>query len=78
MLRTPKLATGLRKPRAFREYKDAVVEHRLLTSYQKSANKILPKAEYELLSEFVRISKRKCQRLRKALDQKSSKQSSAA
>lgn len=78
MLRTPKLATGLRKPRALREYKDAVVEHRLLSGYQKSANKILPKAECELLSEFVQISKRKCQQLRKALDQKSGKHSSAA
>jgi hypothetical protein len=78
MLRTSQLATRLRKPRALREYKDAVVEHRLLSSYQKSANKVLPKAECELLSEFVLISKRKCQRLRKALDQKSGKHRSAA
>ena len=78
MVRTSKLATRLRKPRALREYKDAVAERRLLANYLKAAVQVLPKAECELLSEFVQISKRKCQRLRKALDQKSGKHSSAA
>ncbi len=78
MVRTSKLATRLRKPRALREYRDAVAERRLLANYLKAAVQVLPKAECELLSEFVQISKRKCQRLRKALDQKSGKHSSAA
>jgi hypothetical protein len=78
MVRTSKLATRLRKPRALREYKDAVAERRLLANYLKAATKVLPKAECELLSEFVQISKRKCQRLRRAVDQKSGKHSSAA
>ena len=78
MVRTSKLATRLRKPRALREYKDAVAERHLLANYLKAAIQVLPKAECELLSEFVQISKRKCQRLRKALDQKSGKHSSAA
>jgi hypothetical protein len=78
MVRTSKLATRSRKPRALREYKDAVTERRLLANYLKAAIQALPKAECELLLEFVQISKRKCQRLRKALDQKSGKHSSAA
>jgi len=78
MVRTSKLAARLRKPRASREYKDAVTEHRLLAKYLEAAIQALPKAECELLSEFVQISQRKCQRLRKALDQKSGKHSSAA
>jgi hypothetical protein len=78
MVRTSKLATRLRKPRALREYKDAVAERRLLAEYLKAAIQVLPKAECDLLSEFVQISDRKCQRLRKALDQKSGKHSSAA
>jgi hypothetical protein len=61
-----------------REYKDAVAEHRLLSSYLKAATRVLPKPECGLLAEFVQISKRKCQRFRKALDQKPGKHSSAA
>ncbi len=77
-MRTTKIATRLRKPRVLREYKDAVVEHRLLSSYMNAATKVLPKAECELLAEFAQISKQKCQRLKKALDQPSGKQRSAA
>ena len=63
-MRTSKLATRLRKPRALREYEDATVEHRLLARYLKQASQVLTKAERALLSEFVEISKGKCQRLK--------------
>jgi len=56
-MRTSKLAIPLRKPRVLRESKDAAVEHRLLQNYLKAATKSLPKAEYQLLSKFVQISK---------------------
>ena len=78
MVRTTKVATRLRKPRALREYKDAVVEYRLLSSYVKAASKVLPNAERELLAEFAQISKQKCQRLKKTLDRSSGKHRSAA
>jgi hypothetical protein len=77
-VRTSKIANPVRKPRVLREYKDAVAEQRLLSSYLKAATRVLPKPECGLLAEFAQISKWKCQRLRKALDQKSSKHSSAA
>jgi hypothetical protein len=77
-VRTSKIATHLRKPRAFREYKDATVEHRLLANYLKAATEVLPQAECSLLSEFVHISKGKCQRLKKALERPSGKHRSAA
>jgi hypothetical protein len=78
IVRTSKVATPVRKPRVLREYKDAVAEQRLLSSYLKAATRVLPKPERGLLAEFAQISKRKCQRLRKALDQKSNKNRSAA
>jgi hypothetical protein len=77
-MRTSKLATRSRKPRALREYQDAAVEHRLLARYMRAGHKALPKAEYALLSEFVQISKGKCRQLKKALERPSGKQRSAA
>ncbi len=77
-MRTSKLATRLRKPRALREYQDATLEHRLLARYLRAGHKALPKAEYALLSEFVLISKGKCRQLKKALERPSSKHRSAA
>jgi hypothetical protein len=77
-VRISKIATRLRKPRMFREYKDATVQHRLLANYLKVATKVLPQTECSLLSEFVHISKGKCQRLKKALERPSGKQRSAA
>jgi hypothetical protein len=68
----------VRKPRAFREYKDATFQHRLIANYLKAGTKVLPKAECALLSEFVHISKGKCQRLKKALERPSGKHRSAA
>jgi hypothetical protein len=73
-----KVANPVRKPRVLREYKDAVAEHRLLSSYLKAATRVLPKPECGLLAEFAQISKQKCQRLKKALDQPSGKHRSAA
>lgn len=77
-MRTSKLATRLRKPRALREYQDATLEHRLLAGYLRAGYKALPKAEYALLSEFVLISKGKCRQLKKALERPSGKHRSAA
>jgi hypothetical protein len=76
-MRISKLATRLRKPRALREYQDAMDEHRLLARYLRSSFKALPKAEYALLSEFVLISKRKCRQLKKALERPTGKQLSS-
>ena len=42
--------------------KIASAEYRRLMTYFKAATKVLTKAEHELLSEFIQISKRKCQR----------------
>ena len=78
MVRTATVAARLRKPPVLKEYKDCVAEHRRLVSYLKTATNALPKAECELLSEFARISKRKCQRLRKTIDRQSLKNRSAA
>jgi hypothetical protein len=61
-----------------KEYKTAVAEYRRLSTYLKAAVKVLNRPEVELLSEFAQISKKKCQRLRRALDRQSGKHRSAA
>jgi hypothetical protein len=55
-----------------------MAEYRRLSNYLKAAVKVLKKPEVELLSEFAQISKKKCQRLRRALDRPSGKHRSAA
>lgn len=55
-----------------------MAEYRRLVNYHKGAVKVLPQAECALLSEFVEISKGKCQRLRRTLDRQSGKHRSAA
>ena len=81
-MRTATVADRLRKPRALKEYlkeyKDALAESRRLMNYFKAAQNALPKAECALLSEFVEISKRKCQRLRRSVERPASKRRSAA
>ena len=78
MVRRTSVGTRSKTAREPREYKDAMAEYRRLANYFKAATKILSKPEHELLSEFVQISKKKCQRLRRALDRQSGKQRSAA
>ncbi len=77
-MRTATVADRLRKPRALKEYKDALAENRRLMNYFQAAQSALPKAEWELLSEFVQISKRKCQRLRRSVERPATKRRSAA
>ena len=77
-MRRSTVATPARSPRMTKEYRSAMAEYRRLVNYYKGALKVLPQAECDLLSEFVEISKRKCQRLRRALDRQSGKHSSAA
>lgn len=78
MVRRPTSAARSKTPRVPRAYKIASAEYRRLMTYFKAATKVLTKAEHELLSEFIQISKRKCQRLRRAFDRQSGKQRSAA
>lgn len=78
MARTSKAAVRSNKPRVSREYRNAVAEHRQLANYLKAAAKVLPQPECDLLSEFAQLSKRKCQRLRRALDRQPGKNRSAA
>ena len=61
------------KQRLQNEYKRAVAERRRLVSYLKAATGILTKDEMDLLSEFAQIAKRKCDRLRKAVQQRSTR-----
>jgi hypothetical protein len=78
MPRTSEVAVRSNKPCALKDYKNASAEYRRLMNYLKAATSVLPKAECELLSEFAEISKRKCQRLRRALDRQPVKHRSAA
>ena len=50
-----------------KEYWTAVAEYVRIVSYRKSATGILSKAERDLLLEFERIAKSKCERLRRAV-----------
>jgi hypothetical protein len=78
MVRGSTVATRSKKPRALKGYKNAIAEYRRLVNYLKAAIGVLPKAECELLCEFAEISKKKCERLRRALERQSGKHRSAA
>ena len=45
-----------------------MAEHRHLVNYLEAAIKVLPEPECDLLWEFAEISRRKCERLRRALE----------
>jgi hypothetical protein len=62
-----------KKRRLLTEYKEAVAERRRLVTYLKAAKGILSKGELELLSDFAQIAKRKCDRLRRAMQRHTSK-----
>jgi hypothetical protein len=64
-------ASRSKKQQLQSEYRNAVAERRRLVNYLKAASSILSKPEQELLLEFAEISKRKCDRLRKAIRQHS-------
>ena len=78
MPRSSSVGTRLGKLRAVRDYKLALAEYRRLVTYLKAAVSVLPQADCELLTEFAELSKRKCQRLRRALERKYGKHLSAA
>jgi hypothetical protein len=61
----------LANQRLLKEYKEAVAEHRRLGNYLKTADSILSKAERELLQDFVQIAKRKSDRLRRVIRERS-------
>lgn len=55
------------------DHKRAVAERRVLTNYLKASDGLLASPERELLAEFLEIAKRKCDRLRRAIRQRSTK-----
>ena len=65
-------ASRSKKLRLLSEYKEAVAERRRLVTYLKAAKGILSTGELELLSDFAQIAKRKCDRLRRAMQRHSS------
>jgi len=64
-------ASRSRKQQLLNEHKRAAVERRVLARYLKAADGALPKAERELLLEFLELAKQKCDRLRRAIRQRS-------
>jgi hypothetical protein len=78
MVRRPAVGTGSKKPSLLRDYRNALAEHRRLAAYLKAAVNVLTQAECDLLAEFSELSKKKCQRLRRALGRQTAKQRSAA
>ena len=67
MARSPAVPRS-KKPRLLKDYRSALLEYRRLANYLRGATGALSKAEFDLLVEFAEISKRKCQRLRRALN----------
>ena len=61
-----------KKQRLQNQYRRALAERRKIASYLKAAAGILTQAEQDLLLEFLQIAKRKCDRLRRAIQQLSS------
>jgi hypothetical protein len=66
-------ASRSKKQRLLSDHRKAVAERRKLANYLKAANGILPDADRALLLEFAQIAKRKCDRLRRAIRQDSTK-----
>jgi hypothetical protein len=64
-------ASRSRKQQLLNEHRRAAAERRTLAKYLKAAGGMLSKAERELLSEFVELAKQKCDRLRRAIRQRS-------
>ena len=66
-------ASRSKKQRLLSEHRRAAAERRKLTNYLKAANGILSSADRGLLLDFAQIARRKCDRLRRAIHQDSSK-----
>ena len=62
-------ASRSKKERLIKEYKKAVAERRMLLTYLKAATGVLTTPERELLLEFAQIARRKCDRLRREIQQ---------
>jgi hypothetical protein len=60
-----------RKQRLVSQYRKASAERRRLVNYLKAADGVLSEAEKALLREFAQLAKRKCDRLRRAIEQQS-------
>ena len=59
----PKPASSPALVRLFNDYQDATEQYRVIVGYLKAAIEVLPKAECQLLLEFVEIAKNHCERL---------------
>ena len=66
-------ASRSKKQRLLNDYKKALAERRRLMNYLKAGTGILSKAEQGLLMQFLQLAKKKCDRLRRAVDQYSSR-----
>ena len=64
-------ASRSKKQRLLADYKKALAERRRLVNYLKSSSGILSKAEQSLLVEFAQLAKKKCERLRRAIEHNS-------
>jgi hypothetical protein len=72
MARKVKAKSSLTKKRRLqRDYRRAVAERLRIAAYLKGAKEILSKAEQDLLLEFLQLAKRKCDRLRRAIQHQS-------
>lgn len=60
-----------KKERLLSEYKKANAERRRILNYLKATEAVLAKPERDLLSEFLQLAKRRCDRLRRAIQQSS-------